>query len=88
MQKIVLQVKSWIDPVELGESGRVATWGEGDILSDCKSLMISQKYEVAANKSMLKILDSTFILKMNYLNFLNHMWKIVFGMYMYMYVLV
>ena len=73
MQKIVLQVKSWIDPVELGESGRVATWGEGDNLSDCKSLMISQKYEVAANKSMLKILDSTFILKMNCLNFLNYM---------------
>ena len=32
MQKIVLQVKSWIDPLELRESGRVATWGEGDIL--------------------------------------------------------
>ena len=33
--------------------------------------MISQKYELAANKSMLKILDFAVIFKMNYLNFWN-----------------
>ena len=55
--------------------------GGGRYSPDCKSLMISQKYELAAIKSMLEILDSTFIFKMKYLNFWDHIhiWKIVFG---------
>ena len=45
--------------------------GGGRYPSHCKALMISQKYELAANKSMLKILDFAVIFKMNYLNFWN-----------------